>query len=74
MRNDSDMLRVVANDVLEAQEREEEILVRVYCLVFDRHFLRRDGDVEVVVCTSTVLHFIPLSMVREWSDERGQTR
>lgn len=74
VRHDGDMLRVVANDLLEAQEREEKILVRVYCLVFDRHFLRRHGDVEVVICTSAVLHASRLVWCANGVTEEGQTR
>lgn len=56
VRDDGHVARVVAaGEVGEAQEREEEVLVRVGGLVFDGEALGADGDGEVVVCEGAVL-------------------
>lgn len=75
VRDDGHVARVVAaGEVGEAQEREEEVLVRVGGLVFDGEALGGDGDGEVVVCEDAVLRVWRLSMCDMGVERVGRWR
>lgn len=57
MRDDGDGVRIMARESAEAQEGEEEVLVRVCGLVFDCETIGGNGEVEEVVRKGAVLRW-----------------